>query len=177
MKRDKGGALEARHLVLKHLKTGKVASRPDQLQRAIELEAVQLTESGAGGGIVTLLLPKSAEAFAKIDGIREVYEVVRVKSRTGKPDEQTVRQMVRAGVQNDALMVTLCALFAAQVGDTPGPQATSIKAFTHWLNIQLKNKKSRAYNTMAKMAPELLADQRSDRWWADAIARRKKTQS
>ena len=56
-------------LVLRSKSTGKIASRKDQGQKALAIEAQRLTNEGFSGGITSLLLPKSAKEKAEINAI------------------------------------------------------------------------------------------------------------
>lgn len=169
------------HLVLKRKTNGKIASRKDQSQKAVQLKAVQLTESGTGGGITSLLLPKSAKEKAKIDVIGEIYEVLPVVVRTGKKANKrgtkTVRQELNSAIENDELMARLAVLYEKQLGHNFGTRRTSGKDISGWIRGELIKRDSPAYRAVQSLASILLEVDRKDRWWADAFARRRKTQS
>lgn len=167
---------ESAHPVLKNKQSKKIASRKDGDAMAIRLEAQRLTDAGKGGGIVSLLLPKTEQERAEITAIREINEPSWVIPRRGKPGRLTERQAPRWAIKNP-LMVLLDEAYAAHIGPQPGPHANSVKAFTRWIQKQLADKKSRGYKAVLELAPALLEVERGDRWWADAIAGHRKTQS
>lgn len=169
--------LESTHLVLKNKQSGKIASRKDRSAMALRLAARHLTEAGKGGGIVSLLLSKTEQEFAKLAAVACKNELSQVTPRRGKPHRLTERQAVRMAINNDALIVQLAEAYFADIGAQSGPHATSAKAFISWIKKQLADPESRGYKVVLKLAPVLLEVERGDRWWADAIAGRRKTQS
>jgi hypothetical protein len=71
----------------------------------------------------------------------------------------------------------LAVLYDKSIENSQAPNLTSAKAITRWLKRELIRKNSAAYSVVLHKAPILLDVERSDRWWADAFAQRKKTQS
>lgn len=169
--------MNAQRLVLRNKASGKIASRKDQRRIALILEAERLAAGGQGGGITSLLLPNSPREKAGLAKIRKIYTVCRVKTRPGSKSRMGDRNTLHSAVNDDFLIAKLAVLFGEHIGDKPGPQMTSVKAFTRWLKKELKNTKSIAYKTALKLAPVLLEVERSDRWWESAFAERRKTQS
>ena len=169
--------MKKQRLVLRHKKSGKIASRKDQAIKALILEAQRLTDGGLGAGITSLLLPTSPQAKAEIDEIREIYTVCLVKPRPGKKSKTTVNKAIQTALADDELIAKLAVMYEEQMGNKPGPHTVSAKAFTHWLKNQLKKTESDAYRTVIKVAPILLEVEYSERWWADNFAERRKTQS
>lgn len=162
------------HLVLKRKDSGKVASRKDQQKIALTLRAQQLTNEGKGGGIVSLLLPRSPKEKDKISKIKKIYFVQKVKPRPGKKSLKVDRLLLSEAVNNDELIFKLSVEFHAFLGNSPSPHAISYKAFSRWVKVELAKKDSAAYIIVYQLAPILLEIERGDRWWSDALAMRKK---
>jgi hypothetical protein len=75
------------------------------------------------------------------------------------------------------LFAKLAVHFEKFVRDNPKAHALSAKAFSRWLKTELSKKDSTVYLIAIKHAPVLLEIERNDRWWADAYAKRRKSQS
>lgn len=164
-------------LVLKSKKTGKIASRKDQGQKALAIEAQRLTNEGLSGGITSLLLPKSAKEKAGIEAIKEKYKVDKVITRTGEQSLKSDKTSLAKALKDDDLIGKLAVLYGNYIGNSEAPHLTSAKAFSRWLKGELAHKKSNVYSIVLNKAPILLEVERGDRWWADAFAQRRKTQS
>lgn len=164
-------------LVLKSKKTGKIASRKDQGQKALAIEAQRLTNEGLSGGITSLLLPKSAKQKAEIEAIKEKYKVDKVITRTGEQSLKSDKTSLAKALKDDDLIGKLAVLYGNYIGNSEAPHLTSAKAFSRWLKGELAHKKSNVYSIVLNKAPILLEVERGDRWWADAFAQRRKTQS
>jgi len=164
-----------RHLVLKSKSTGKVASRPDQAQKALQLEAKRLSGIRAGGGITNLLLPKTEEEIVKLEAIDQTYKVEVVKARKIKCSADRVR--ATDALMNDQLMAELAVLYGQTIEDPTQPRKISVKKFLEWLRREMLIKKSPAYLAIRRLAPILLDVELSARWWGDAISARRKVQS
>jgi len=164
-------------LVLKSKKTGKIASRKDQGQKALAIEAQRLTNQGLSGGITSLLLPKSAKEKAEIEAIKEKYKVDKVITRTGEQSLKSDKTSLAKALKDDDLIGKLAVLYGNYIGNSEAPHLTSAKAFSRWLKGELAHKKSNVYSIVLNKAPILLEVERGDRWWADAFAQRRKTQS
>jgi len=169
--------MNAQRLVLRNKASGKIASRKDQRRIALILEVERLAADGQGGGIASILLPNSPQEKSGLAKIREIYSVCRVKTRQASKSRMGDRNALHLALNDDLLIAKLAVLFGEHIGNKPGPQMTSVKAFTRWLKKELKNTKSIAYKTARKLAPVLLEVERSDRWWESAFAERRKTQS
>ena len=169
--------MNAQRLVLRNRVSGKIASRKDQRRIALILEVERLAAGGKGGGITSLLLPNSPKEKAELAKIRRIYTACRVKARPGSKSKTSDRNALHLAVNDDSLIAKFAVLFGKHIGDKPGPQMTSVKAFTRWLKKELKNTNSIAYKTALKLAPVLLEVDRNDRWWESAFAERRKTQS
>jgi len=169
--------MNAQHLVLRNRVSGKIASRKDQRRIALILEVERLAAGGKGGGITSLLLPNSPKEKAELAKIRRIYTACRVKARPGSKSKTSDRNALHLAVNDDSLIAKFAVLFGKHIGDKPGPQMTSVKAFTRWLKKELKNTNSIAYKAALKLAPVLLEVDRNDRWWESAFAERRKTQS
>lgn len=164
-------------LVLRSKSTGKIASRKDQGQKALILEAQRLTNQGLSGGITSLLLPQSAKEKAKIEAIKEKYKVDKVKTRRGEQSRKSDKATLAKALKDDDLIGKLAVLYGKSIGGSKAPHLTSAKAFSVWLKRELVCKNSAVYSVVLEKAPIFLNVERSDRWWADAFAQRRKTQS
>jgi hypothetical protein len=160
-------------LVLKSKATGKIASRADQGKKAITLKAVKLTTGCKAMGIPFLLVPQSSREKAEIAAIGNKYDACFVKVRAGKKSGINDKKKLQASLKDDDFIGKLAVHFGRYVGDTPSPHAISAKSFSRWLKNELTNKNSIIYQITFKQAPVLLEVERSDRWWADAFAKRK----
>ena len=169
------------HLVLKRKANGKIASRKDQLQKAAQLKAVQLTDDGHGGGIVSLLLPKSAKESNQIASIGEIYNASTVAGRNGQKTKakgkRTVQQELDEAIQNHNLFASLAVLYEAHIGPDPGPHQTGGREIAGWIRGELAKNNSPTFLAVGRLAPILLEVDRSLRWWTDAFTQRRKTQS
>lgn len=170
------------HLVLRHKVTGKIASRKDQQVKAISLEAVHLTGRNRGGAIVSLLLPKSPKDAETIATIEKVYDPARVKERSGNSTRKKIKltalDAVQAVLKNENFWCALAIEYEISLGTNLRPHATSAKAIACWLQKELKKKNSPTAQAAKKHGGSMLLEiERSLRWWTDAIAERRKTQS
>ena len=77
-------------LVLRNKSTGKIASRKDQGQKALVIEAQRLTKQGLSAGITSLLLPQTPKEIAEIGAIAAIYDIDKVKTRRGEQDRKSV---------------------------------------------------------------------------------------
>ena len=164
-------------LVLKSKATGKIASRADQGKKAITLKAVELTTGCEAMGIPSLLVPQTSKEKAEIAAIGNKYDASFVQVRAGKKSGTSDKKMLLEASKNDNLFAKLAVHFEKFVGDNPKAHALSAKAFSRWLKTELSKKDSTVYLIAIKHAPVLLEVERNDRWWADAYAKRRKSQS
>jgi len=169
--------MSGERLVLRSKATGKIASRADQVKKAITLKAVELTTDCKTMGIPNLLLPQSATEKAEIDAISDKYDACTVKVRSGKKSGTSDKKKLQDALKDDDFIGKLAVHFGEFVGDIASPHAISAKAFSRWLKNELSKKNSNVYRMTFEQAPVLLEVERSDRWWADAFSQRRKTQS
>jgi hypothetical protein len=153
-------------LVLKSKKTGKIASRKDQGQKALTIKAQQLFNQGFSGGITDSLLPQSLEEQAEIQAINDLYQIDKVKTRRGRQSRQSDKARLAKALQNDCLIIKLLEMYFKHI--------TSVKAFIRWLKGEITRKNSAAFTLISIEEPILLNVERGYRWWADAFAQRKK---
>jgi len=165
------------HLVLKHKITDRVASRKDQRQKAIMLEAQRLTQEGQGDGIASLLNPKSRQEENDASQIGATYNAVRVAKRSGAKSGTSDRKALAEAVGDGALMLKLVTEFETHIKSKPSPHAVSAKNFTRWLYGELVKRDSVVYTYAQENATVLFEAKRGERWWADAFRKRRKTQS
>jgi hypothetical protein len=169
--------MSGQRLVLKSKATGKIASRSDQSKKAIVLKAFELAKECQNTGIPSLLAPKSTKEKAEIAAIGAKYDVSIVKTRSGEKSGASDKKRLFEASKNDNLFAKLAVHFEKFVGDNPKAHALSAKAFSRWLKTELSKKESTVYLIAIKYAPVLLEAERNDRWWADAYAKRRKSQS
>lgn len=156
-----------RHLVLRSKKTGKVASRTDQNMVALRLKAIQLSASGRGGGIVSLLLPRSDRDKKALEKASMRYEVVEVRKRSTQE-----RQRVRSEIGgNDFLVAALADLYIRSIKQSP--YKIFLRDFARWICTEMANHKSDACELVFSVCPAL-ADRQSPSWWEKKIAQRRK---
>ena len=156
-----------RHLVLRSKKTGKVASRTDQNMIALRLKAIQLTASGRGGGIVSLLLPGSERDKKALEKASLRYEVVEVRMR---PNQE--RQRVRSEIEeNDFLIEALEDLYLKSINQIP--HKILLRDFAKWICTEMANHKSDACQLVFSVCPAL-PDRQKPSWWEKQIAQRRK---
>lgn len=169
--------MSGERLVLRNKTSGKIASRSDQITKAIVLKAIELSNGDQNNGIPSLLVPRSTKEKDEISAIDKIYEVCLVKSRPGKKSGTSDKKRLLDAQNNAVLFAKLSVHFGKFVGDNPLPHAISGKAFSKWLKGELKKNNSKVYLIAKEHAPVLLEVEREDRWWADSYARRRKTQS
>lgn len=164
-------------LVLKHKKSGKQSSARDQLNLAAILLAVEMTATGKGGGISSLLIPKTPAAQSKISGVAAIYRPQYVKSRNGKkpPFKKNVREQLRDYINDDNLVCCLALLFEKSYrSSTSTAHQFSVKAFKHWFDKQITIAGSPIKTLLRQRAPLLLESPRGLIWWRLAFSARKK---
>ena len=93
-----GYGVRPEHLVLRHKASGKIASRKDQKAKALIMEAQRLIDDGLGGGITSLLVPKSAKDKAEIAKMGKIYAVSRVGARRGDKSGTSDRKLLKTAV-------------------------------------------------------------------------------
>jgi hypothetical protein len=169
--------MSGERLVLKSKATGKIASRADQGKKAITLKAMKLATGCKAMGIPSLLVPHSTEEKAEIAAIGDKYDACFVKTRAGKNSGVSDKKKLQAALKDDDYIGQLVVHFGGYVGDTPSPHAISAKSFSKWLKNELSNKNSIIYRITFEQAPVFLEIERGNRWWANAFAERRKTQS
>jgi glutaredoxin len=156
-----------RHLVLRSKKNGKVASRTDQNMIALRLKAIQLSASGRGGGIVSLLLPGSKRDKEVLEKASSRYEVVEVRKRSTQE-----RQRIRSEIEgNNFLIVALANLYLKSINQSP--YKILLRDFARWICTELANHNSDACELVFSVCPAL-ADRQSPSWWEKQFAQRRK---
>ena len=165
-------------LVLIHRKSDKQSSARDQLNLAAILLAVQLEATGEGGGISSLLIPKTPAAKSKISSVAAIYRPQYVKSRNGKDPKlkKNVRAQLRDYINDDNLVCCLALLFEkSNRSSTSTAHQFSVKAFKRWFDKQITIAGSPIKALLRQRAPLLLESPRGLIWWRLAISARKKS--
>ncbi len=166
--------MRAEHLVLRNKFSGKIASRNDHLKLAMTLEACRLEELKMGGGIVSLLLPRTLEQKKVVYKVSKNFAPDRVFARSGVKKINSDKLNFTKAIKDDNFWTNLAAAYGSKIGNKHGPQRITAKAFTQWLKKELKNKCGLVYKLTKISYPVLLDVSRADRWWADAISQRRK---
>lgn len=160
-----------KHYVLRSRRTGKIASRTGQLKLINRLQARQLTRSGRGGGIVELLLPKTAKETKALNDDDLTYEVAKVRKRTSGE-----RTKVRSVAESDEFILSLLKIYVQSAGHDER-KLNTVKVFVRWICDELQNHDSLVCRLVCKHSPAL-ADRQKPDWWERRIAvRRKRTKA
>ena len=135
-------------------KGAKVASGTDVHTRALVRRAEMLERQGFGGGIVSLLLPKTETGRRRLSHDRDLYQLRRVRPRsTGERGRARDPQLI-----GDFLFACL------MLKESPNPAWTS-EQFLIWVIEALRDQTSPIYK-LAKANFSLLVEHpRSLRWW------------
>ena len=157
-------------LVLKHKTSGKISSSRNHELSALKIESMRLNELGSGAGIVSLLLPKTANEIEKLKKIASIYSVQWVIPRKSNTD----RKHIRESILDDILIAQLAFLFDNAKRSKYSRNYISLVNFVNWLKAEIKRKESQAYTLIKDTAPLILEVEHGDRWWINEISRRKK---
>jgi hypothetical protein len=152
--------------------SGKQASRTDQSEMALLLEALHLKQQGSGGGVINVLLTASTVSSMKISRLDGNYTTKLVKSR-GKGEEQSVTQECRQAVADSDFIAKLAVLFEHKASTSQRVRSAIIREFSKWISIELKDPNSQAYKLIESIYPCLTQAQRKSSWWEKQIASRK----
>jgi hypothetical protein len=162
--REPGEDGEHRTTYVWTLKKGaKVANGADVHKRALVRRADMLHRQGLGGGIVSLLLPKTDKAQKRLQRDRDLYQLRRVRPRSiGERGRARDPQMIQAFLLG-------CLLLKVDLGP-----AWSAEQFLKWVNAGLENRTSLIYQLAARDFPLLLEHPRSLRWWRNRVTELRK---
>lgn len=168
-------------LTLKNKKSGKQISSVHHLEISIGVATQQAREKGCGGGVVSLITYPTGETKREIEEKSRNYEAVLVEARGGGGVKVAERSRVRSALESDELIVQLAEKFRLHIdkkySSTRQPHALSVEQFVRWVNAERQQTGSGVFQIMKRLAPDLLDVDRGDRWWADQITKRRKTQS
>jgi len=156
------------HFVLVNKKTGKQASIKGHHNLANRLFALTLHSTGRGGGITTLLLPRTVPDQQNIRKLMATYEVKQVVTRTTK-----ATKIARNAVMDDDLMACLAVMFEHAHRGKPRRLNAPVREFSSWVSAQLDNGTSEVSKLTGGRYPELASRKAS--WWEKQISRRKNT--
>ena len=148
---------------------GKRAGHTNQFLLACQLRAVQLTAAGQGGGIVSLLLPKTVSEKTKLQNLaNRGYKAKTVAIRSNS------RKEVRDAIMSDELMVALAELFLNEKGSSHKAMSALVREFSDWVCKKLRDHRTNQVQRIVKRAHPELLDRTSPDWWKKRIAQRKK---
>jgi len=148
-------------------KTGKHASINGHQNLINRLSAMDLHSVGRGGGITTLLLPRSVADQRKMDKIISTYKVKSVVTRSNRERNNTCD-----AVMDDALMANLAILFEQECGHKPKCIGAPVREFSLWVTEQLTDNRSKVSKLTETRYPEL--PNRKASWWKRQISKRLK---
>lgn len=147
---------------------GKLAGRKDQAQIALQIYCDELNSGGLGGGISTLLLPKTTVQRKNIEKLLgRGYTVKEVRVR--RHDRVNVRKAV-----TDELFARLAVRFAAEKGHSKRAMSAVVREFSNWISNKLSDPKPNEIILLVAKAHPELPNRKSAEWWKQQIAQRKK---
>lgn len=152
-------------LVVKRKDNGKQVSKLKEIDN--KLIANTLHQTGRGGGIIDLLLPKTSEEQQKLEEYEEKFNVTEVKTR------DTQNQLLKNYFKNDTLIIKLGIWWdkhykIALTFEDMGLELSN--AQEKIINSRNTNDKlSDLKNILRRFAPELQRVHREARWWEDRI--------
>jgi len=113
--------MRAEHLVLRNKLSGKIASRKDHLKLAMTLEACRLEELKMGGGIVSLLLPRTLQQKRVLYEVSKNFAPDRVFARSGVKKINSDKLNLTKAIKDDNFWSNLAAAYASKnAQDTTG---------------------------------------------------------
>jgi hypothetical protein len=148
---------------------GKQAGHKNQHRVALELRAIELTRAGMGGGIISLLMPRSKK---RADKLREYID--RGYTVRAVPIRDSSRRDVREAIASDELLATLLAHFDREKQLAKNEIRAHVREFSTWVCEKLSDHRPNQVRRLVREAHPDLADRTSPDWWRKQIARRKK---
>jgi len=131
---------------------GKIISDSKLQHRALVWAADDLWQLGLGGGIASLLLPRTAIQRQQLQSDRRKYTLDKVRVR-----DKGRRGAMRDVATSPEVLPQLIALY-------PSHKASK-KDFGNWVFEQVATPRSKVRALLALRAPELIEDARSAEWW------------
>lgn len=148
---------------------GKQPGLKNQHRVALELKAIEITQAGLGGGIISLLMPRSKKHADKLrEYVDRGYTVGKVPIRNNS------RRDVRKAVASDKLIATLLAQFDNEKKLAKNKISAPVREFSLWVCEKLSDHKPNQVRRLITAAHPDLAERTSPDWWQKQIARRKK---
>lgn len=148
---------------------GRQAGRRDQRKIANQIAAIQITESGRGGGIISALLPRTTQESDRIEKlIRRGYTTRSVLVRKNRS------KVIREAVMDDALIVKLAIYFENEKGHSPRAMKAVIREFSNWVCSKLKGTNLNNVRKLIEARYPDLADRTSPHWWRTQLSVRAK---
>jgi hypothetical protein len=151
-----------------------ISSSPDQSVRALRLKADELTETGQGGGIVTLLLPKDETQARRLVKDKTMYSPDEVKPRKGEVKTRPKFAATREPFERDYVHKYLYDQFILTLEPDSSLRQRSVKAQCRWLQGEISKKEGEVYRYLSQQAADILESNRSFRWLQDRLSRNEK---
>ena len=146
---------------------GRQAGRTDQHKIARQLAAIKLTKKGRGGGIVSLLLPKSSrEKRVLRDLVSRGYKVKEILTRN------SYRKDVREAIRNDDLIAQLAVHYELERGNSNLATPAVIPDFSEWLCQKLSDTSSNEIKRIVGLAHDELLNMTQPDWWKKQLNQR-----
>ena len=148
---------------------GRQAGIKGQQKIALQLLALNLTAAGAGGGIISLLLPRNKREMEKLESyIDRGYQAKKVMIR------HSFRQDLRNAISGTDLLAELAVLFYIERNKSYRSMAAVVREFSNWICEKLLDPTpNKVQRIVARYHSELLTRTSPD-WWRKQIAQRKK---
>lgn len=146
---------------------GRQAGRKDQHIVALKIVAIQLLASGAGGGIINSLIPKSIKELVNLKNL--IDRGYTIKSVTPRPN---LAKEVREAVMSDELMAKLAVRFELDKAENLQYMQAITRSFSEWICEQLTSDGNNDIKYLVKSAHPELANRTNPGWWKEQISER-----
>lgn len=149
--------------------SGKQSGRKDQHNIALQLAAIELTQKGNGGGIISGLLPRTSKNIKILNTlIAKGYEARAVKKRF------TFRSEVRDATKSDSLIAQLAVLYQQERGKNKRAMAAPMRDFSAWVCSQLLDPGQNTIKRLVGEAHPELPNMVKPDWWKKQLNQRVK---
>jgi hypothetical protein len=148
---------------------GKQAGRTDQRDLALQIAAIQKTETGHGGGIIGLLLPKTKRQWSAIAKLRSKgYFAKEVKIRN------SIRSKAREIVTDDDLLSKLANHFHDEKSNSPRAKVAIVREFSIWVSEKIRHCDPNIVKLLSASQLQFLSGLGADWWKVQIKLRRRK---
>jgi hypothetical protein len=146
---------------------GKQAGRTDQREIARQIAAIELTKKGRGGGILSLLLPKSPrEKRILRDLVSRGYKVKKILTRT------SYRKDVRQAIRNDEIIAQLAVHYDLERRNSTEATSAVIPDFSEWVCQKLSDTSPNEIKRIVGSAHDELLNMKQSDWWKKQLKQR-----